>query len=153
MTVVIQLLSCVVLFVTPWTAACQISLSFTISLSLLKLMTIDLVMLSNHLILYHPLLLLPSIFPSIRVFSSESALHIRWPEYWSFNFTISSSNEQSGLISFRIDWFDLLPVESMKFSILETHYYYPPHCICARNCAHLNSIIYAFLGVSYLLGN
>ena len=93
MTVVIQLLSCVVLFVTPWTAACQISLSFTISLSLLKLMTIDLVMLSNHLILYHPLLLLPSIFPSIRVFSSESALHIRWPEYWSFNFTISSSNE------------------------------------------------------------
>jgi len=109
-TIVIQLLSCVLLFVTPRTVACQISLSFTISLSLLKLMTIDLVMLSNHLILYHPLLLLPSIFPSIRVFSSESALHIRWPEYWSFNFTISSSNEYSGLISFRIDCFDLLPV-------------------------------------------
>ena len=108
--VVVQLLSCVLLFATPWTAARQISLSFTISLSLLKLMSIELVMSSNHLILYHPLLLLPSIFSSIRVFSSESALHIRWPEYWSFRFTISSSNEYSGLISFRIYWFDLLPV-------------------------------------------
>ena len=107
---VFQLLSHVQHFATPWTAARQISLSFTISLSLLKLMSIELVMSSNHLILYHPLLLLPSIFSSIRVFSSESALHIRWPEYWSFRFTISSSNEYSGLISFRIYWFDLLPV-------------------------------------------
>ena len=104
---VVQLLSCVQLFVTPWTAAHQIPLSFTVSLSLLKLMSIELVMLSNHLTLYHPLLL-PSIFPSIRVFSSESALHIRWPKYWSFSFTISSSNEYSRLISFRIDGFDLL---------------------------------------------
>ena len=104
--VVVQSLSCVQLFVTPWTAACQASLSITISQSLLKLMSIESVMPSNHLILCHPLLLLPSIFPSIRVFSSESNPHITWPEYWSFS--ISLSNEYSGLISFRIDWFDLL---------------------------------------------
>ena len=86
----------------------QVSLSFTISLSLLKLISIDLVMPSNHLILCHPLLLLPSVFPSIRVFSNELTLHIRWPKYWSFSFNISPSNEYAGLISFRIDWFDLL---------------------------------------------
>ena len=97
--------SCVCLF--AWIAARQASLSFSISLSLLKLMSFELVLPSNHLILYHPLLLLPSIFPSIRVFSKESALLIRWPKYWSFSFSISPSNEYSGLISFRIDWFPL----------------------------------------------
>ena len=95
----------------PWTAAHQASLSFTISQNLLRLMFIELVMLSNHLILCHPLLLLPSVFPSIRVFSSESAFCIGWPEYWSFSFSISPSNEYSGLISFRIDCFDLLAVQ------------------------------------------
>ena len=104
----VQLLSCVRLFVTPWPAACQASLSFTVSLSLLKLMSIESVMASNHLILCCPLLLLPSIFPSIRVFTNESALHIRWPKYWSFSFSIRTSNEYSGLISFRPDWLDLL---------------------------------------------
>ena len=108
--VVVQLLSCVWLFVTPWTAARQDSLSFTISQSLLKLMSIESVVLSNHLILCHPLILLPSVFASIRVFSNESALFIRWPKYWSFSFSISPSNECSGLISFRIDWFVLLSV-------------------------------------------
>ena len=96
-------------FSIPWTAACQGSLSFTISWSLLKLMSIESVMLSNHLILCHPLLLLPSIFPSIRVFSNELALRIRWPKYWTFS--ISPSNEYSGLMSFRIDRFDLLAVQ------------------------------------------
>ena len=93
---------------TPWTTAYQASQSFTISQSLLKLMSLESVMLSNHLILCCPLLLLPSIFPSIRIFSKESALHIRWPKNWSFSFSISPSKEYSGLISFRIDWFDLL---------------------------------------------
>ena len=102
----VQSLSCVWLFVTPWTAESQASLSFTISRSFLKLMFIESVILSNHLILCHPLLLLPSVFPSIRVFSSESALCIRWWKYWGFS--ISASSEYSGLISFRIDWFDLL---------------------------------------------
>ena len=96
------------LFATPWTAACQASLSFTISQSLLKFVSIESVMPSNHLILCHPLLLLPSIFPKIRVFSNESALHIRWPKYWSFSFSISPSSEYSGLISCRVDWFDFL---------------------------------------------
>ena len=99
------------LLLTPWTVACQPSLSLTISWSLSKFMSIVLVMPSNHLILCHPLLLLPSIFPSIRVFSNESALRIRWPKYWSFNFTIRPSNEYLGLLSFRIDWFDLLAVQ------------------------------------------
>ena len=103
--IVAQLLSCVRLFVTPRTAACQVSLSFTISLSLLKLMSIESMIPSNHLILCHPFLL-PSIFISIRVFSNESALRIRWPKYWSFSFNISPSNEFSGLISFSTDWFD-----------------------------------------------
>ena len=104
--VIVQLLSCVWLFATPWTAARQASLSFTISRSLLKLMSIELVMLFNHLILCCPLLLLPSIFPSIRVFSNELILSIRWPKYWSFSFSISPSNDSSGLISVRMDWFD-----------------------------------------------
>ena len=104
--IVVQSLSCVRLFATPWTAVCQASLSFTISWSLLKLMSIESMMPSNHLILCHPLILLPSIFPSIRVFSNESALCIRWPKYWSFSFSISPSNEYSGLISFRMDRFD-----------------------------------------------
>jgi len=98
-------------FATPWTAAHQASLSIPNSRSLLKLMSIKSVMPSNHLILCRPLLLLPSIFPSIRVFSNESVLHIRWPKHWSFSFSISSSNEYSGLISFRIDWLDLLAVQ------------------------------------------
>ena len=92
---------------TPWTAVCQASLSITNSQSLLKLISIELVMPSNHLILCRPLLLLPSLFPTIRIFSNESVLHIRWLKYWSFSFRISPSNEYSGLISFRIDWFDL----------------------------------------------
>ena len=103
----VQLLSHIWLFVTPWTAAHQASLSITNSQSLLKLRSIESVMPSNHLILCHPLLFLPSIFPSIRIFSNESVFCIRWPKYWSFSFSISPSNEYSGLISFRIDWFDL----------------------------------------------
>ena len=106
----VQSLGCVRLYVTPWTAAQQASLTNTNSPSLLKLMSIKLVMPSNHLILYHPLLLLPSIFPGIRVFSNESALRIRWPKYWSFSFSISPSKAYSGLISFRSDWFDLLAI-------------------------------------------
>ena len=102
---------------TPWTAACQASLSITSSRSLLKLMSIESVMPSNHLILCHPLLLPPSIFPSIRVFSSESFLHIRWPKDWCFSFSISPSNEYSGLISFRMDWLDLQH-HSSKVSVL-----------------------------------
>ena len=110
----VQLLSCVWLFATPWTAPCQASLSITNSQSLLKLMSIESVMPSNHLILCRPRLLPPSIFPSIRVFANESVLHIRWPKYWSFSFSISPSNEYSGLISFRIDWFDLLAVQGFS---------------------------------------
>ena len=106
---VVQLLSCVQLFATWWTAASQARLSFTVSQNLLKLVSVELATPSNHLILCHPLLL-PSIFPSIRVFSNELALRIRWPEYWSFSFSISPSNEYLGLFSFRIDWFDLLAV-------------------------------------------
>ena len=105
-----QLLSHVWPFATPWTAACQASLSITNSRSLLKLMSIESVMPFDHLILCHPLLLLPSNFPSIRVFSNESVLRIRWPKYWSFSFNISPSNEHSGLISFGMDWLDLLAV-------------------------------------------
>ena len=106
---------------TPWTTACQAFLSYTISQNLLKLMSVESVMPSNHLILCCPLLLLPSIFPSIRVFSSESVLHIRWPKYWSFIFNISPSNEYSGLISFRMDWFDLLAVQGTLKSLLQHH--------------------------------
>ena len=118
----VQLLSCVWLFATPWTAAHQASLSITNSRSLLKLMSIESVMPSNHHILCHPLLLLlPSIFPSIRDFSSESVLHIRWPKYWSFSFNISLSNEYSGLISFRMDWLDLLAIQGTLKSLLQHH--------------------------------
>ena len=106
---------------TPWTAAHQASLSIAHSWSLDKLMSIALVMPSNHLVLCCPLLLLPSIFPSIRVFSSESVLHIRWPKYWSFSFSISPSKEYSGLISFRIDWLDLLAVQGTLKSLLQHH--------------------------------
>ena len=117
----VQSLSHVQLFATPWTAARQASLSITNSLSLPKLKSIKSVMPSNHLIFCRPLLLLSSIFPSIRVFSNESALHIRWPKYWSFSFNISLSNEYSGLISFRIDWFDLLAVQGTLKSLLQHH--------------------------------
>jgi len=116
----VQSLSCVQLFATPWTAACQDSLSISNSQSLLKLMSIELVMSSNHLILYCPLLL-PSIFPSIRVFSNESVLCIRWPKYWSFSFSISPSNEYSGLISFRMDWLDFLADQGTLKSLLQHH--------------------------------
>ena len=117
----VQSLSCVRLFVTPCTAARQASLSITISQSLLKLMSIESVMPFNHPILCRPLLLLPSIFPSIRVFSNESVLHLRWPKYWSFSFNINPSNEYSGLISFRIDWLDLLAVQGTLNSLLQYH--------------------------------
>ena len=121
--IVIQLLSCDELFVTPSTAAHQAFLSITFSWSLLKLMSIELVMPSNHPVLCHSLLLLPSIFPSIRIFSNESPLHIRWPAYWSFSFSISPSNEHSGLISFRIDGFDFLAVQGN-----------PRYCLMAKRC-------------------
>ena len=111
-------------FSSPWTVAHQASLSFTISWSLLKLMSIESMMPSNHLILCCPLLLLPSIFPSIRVFSNESALHIRLPRYWSFSFSISPFSEYSGLISFRTDWFDLLVVQGTLKSLLQYHSYF-----------------------------
>ena len=117
----LQSLSHVRLFATPWTAACQASLSISNSGSLLKLMSIELVMPSNHLILCCPLLLPPSIFPSIRVFSNESVLHIRWPKNWSFSFSISSSNEYSGLISFRIGWLALLAVQGALKNLLQHH--------------------------------
>ena len=118
---VVRSFSCVRLFASPWTAAYQASLSFTISQSLLKLMTIESVMPSKHLILCHPPLLLPSIFPRIRVFSNESALHIRWPKYWSFSCSISPSNEYSGLIFFTMDWFDLLAVQGTLKNFLQHH--------------------------------
>ena len=117
----VQSLSHIQLFATPWTAARQASSSFTVSWSLLKLMSIAFVMPSNHLILCCPHLFLPSIFPSIRVFSNELVLCIRWPKYWSFSFIISPSNEYSGLISFRIDWFDLFAVQGTLKSLLQLH--------------------------------
>ena len=117
--VVVQSLSHIWLFVTAWTEACQASLSITISQSLLRLMSFKSVMPSKHLILCHPLLLLPSVFPSNRVFSNKSVLHIRWSKYWSISFSISPSNEYSGLISFRIDWFDLFAVQGPLKSLLQ----------------------------------
>ena len=117
----VQSLSRVQLFATPWTTACQASLSITNSWSLPKPISTESVMPSNHLVLCHPLLLLPSIFPSIRVFSNESALHIRWPNYWSFSFNISPTNEHPGLISFRIHWLGLLAVQGTLKSLLQ-HY-------------------------------
>ena len=117
----VQSLSCVWVFATPWTAACQAPLSITNSWTLLKPMSIESVMPSNHLILCHPLLLLPSIFHSIRVFSNESTLHIRWPKYWSFSFNISPSNEHPELISFMMDRLDLLRVQVTLKSLLQHH--------------------------------
>ena len=117
----VQSLRHFLLFATPWTAARQASLSIINSWSLLKLMSIESVMPSNHLILCHPLLLLPLIFPKLPVFSSESVLRIRWPNYWSFSFSISASNEYSGLISFRMDWLDLLAVQGTLKSLLQHH--------------------------------
>ena len=119
--ILVQSLSCVQCFMTPWTMACQAPLSSVNSLSLLKFRSIESVMLSNHLILCCHLLLFPSVFPSIKVFSSESTLCIRWPKSWSFSFTISPSNEYSGLISFRIDCFDLLAVHGTLKSLLQYH--------------------------------
>ena len=117
----VQSLSRVQLFVTPWTTAHQASLSITNSQSLLKLTSIKSVIPSNHLVLCRPLLLPPSIFPSIRVFSSESLFHVRWPKYWSFSFSISPSNEYSGLVFFKIDWLDLLAVQGTLESLLQHH--------------------------------
>ena len=119
--VVAQSLNHVWLFVTPWTAALQASRSITISWSFPKLMSLESEIPSDHLILCHPLLLLPSIFPSLRVFSTESVLCIRWPKYWSFSFSVSPSNEYSELIFFRIDWFDLLAVQGTLKSLLQHH--------------------------------
>ena len=117
----VQSLSCVQLFATPWAAARQASLSITNSRSLPKVMSIESVMPSNHLILCRPLLFLPPILPSIRVFSNESTLCMRWPKYWSFNFNISPSNEHPGLISFRMDWLELLTVQGTLKSLLQHH--------------------------------
>ena len=117
----VQSLSCIRLFATPWTVARQAFLSITNSQSLLKLISIELVTASNHLILCHPLLLPPSLSPSFRVFSNESVLHIRWPKYWSFSFSISPSNEHSRLISSRMDWLDLLAVQGTLKSLLQYH--------------------------------
>ena len=117
----VQPLSPIRLFATPWTAACQAFLSITNSQSLLKLMSIEWMMPSNHLVLCCPLLLLPLIFPRIRVFSKESSLHFRWPKYWSFSFSISPSNEYARLISFKSDWFDLLAVQETLKSLLQHH--------------------------------
>ena len=135
--VVVQSLSRIRLFATPWTAAHQTSLSFTISQSLLKLMSNQLLMPFNHFILCHPLLLLPSIFPSIRVFSNESALCVRWPKYWGFSFSISPSNEYSGLISFRIDWLDLFAVQRTLKSLLQHH----SSKASIQQCSHSNFCI------------
>ena len=117
----VQLLNHVRLFAMPWTAVRQASLSITNSRSLLKLMSIETVMPSSHLILCRPLLLLPSILPSIRIFSNESTLHMRWPKYWSFSFSIIPSKEHAGLISFRMDWLDLLAVQGTLKSLLQHH--------------------------------
>ena len=141
--VVVQSLNRSRLFLTPWTEACQASLSFTISQSLLKPISIELVMSSNQLIFCHPLLLLPSVFPSISLFHWVCSLH-QWPKYWSFSFSISPSNEYSGLISFRIDWFNLLAIQGTLKSLLKHHsskasflqcsaFFYHAALICLRN--------------------
>ena len=121
MLLAVQLLNCAQLFATPWTAVHQTSLPFTISQSSLKLMSIELVIPSNHLILCCPLLLLPSIFPSTKVFSNKSVLHIRRPKYWSLGYSISPSSEYSGLVSFMMDWFDLLAVQGILKHLLQHH--------------------------------
>ena len=137
----VQSLSHVRLFVNPWTAARQASLSITNSRSPPKPMTIESVMPSNRLILCRPLLLLPSIFPSIRVFSNESFLHIRWPKYWSFSFSISPSNDCSGLISFRMDWLDLLAVQGTLKSLLQHHSSKVPILRCSASCGEWGQIL------------
>ena len=143
---VVQLLSHIQLFVTPWTAQCQAPMSSTVSQSLLTLMPIESVMPSNHLILCHPLLLLPfSLSHSIRVFSSESILCIRWPKYWSFSFSISPSNEYSGLISFRVDWFDLLAVQGTLKSLLPNHSFKSVMCLLNYLKINDNSCIHLFI--------
>ena len=139
----VQSLSRVRLFATPWTAAHQASLSITNSQSLPKLMSIELVMPSNHLILCHPLLLLPSIFPSIRVFSNELVLRIRWPKYWSFSFSISSPNEYPGLISFRMDWLDLLAVQGTLNSLLQ-------HCSSKESIVRRSAFFIVQLSYPYM---
>ena len=136
----VQLLSHVRLFVTPWTAAHQAFLSITNSQSLLKFMSIESVMPSNHLILCQPLLLPPSIFPSIRVFSNESILLIKWPQYWIFSFSISPSNELSGLISFRMDWLDLLTVQGTLKSLLQHYSSKAPILQCSAFFIYLKGI-------------
>ena len=141
--VVVQLLSLARLFATPWTAACQASLSITNSQSLLNLTSITLIMPSNHLILCRPLLLLPSIFPRIRVFSNESVLHIRWPKNWSFSFSINPSNEYSGLISFRMDWFDLLESKGLSRVFSNTtaqkHQFFSPR-LSSQSSSHIHTL-------------
>ena len=139
----VQSLSRVWLFAIPWTAACQASLSITHSWSLLKLMSIESVMPSNHLILCHPLLLPPSIFPRIRVFSNESVLCIRWPKYWSFSFSIRPSNEYSGLISFRMDWLDLLAVQGTLKSLFQ-------HCSSKASILHHSAFFIVQLSHPYM---
>ena len=133
----VQSLSCVRLFVTPWTAACQASLSFTISQSLFKFMSIESVMPCNHLMFCHPLLLLPSIFPSIRVFAKL----LEWPKYWHFNFNISPSNEYSGWISFRIDCFDLLAAQGTLKSLLQHHSSKASILLCSAFLGCINIIL------------
>ena len=135
----VQSLSHIGLFVTPWTAECQVSRSIT------KLMSIELVMPSNHLILRHFILLLPSIFPSNRVFSNESALRIRWPKYWSFSFSISPSNEHPGLISFRMDWLDLLAVQGTLKSLLCWTTVQKHQSFCTQLTSQSNSHIHTWL--------
>ena len=132
--IVVQSFSRVRLFVTPWTATHQASLSITNSWSLFKLISIESVMQSNCLILCHPLLILPSIFPSIRIFSNEAVLCIRWPNYYSFSFSISPSNEYSGLISFRIHWFNLLAVQGTLKSLLQHH----SSKVSILRCSHIH---------------
>ena len=141
--VVVQLLSHVQLFVTPWTAAHQAPISFSIFWSLLKFMCVELVMPPNYPTLCHPLLLPPSIFPSIRVFSNESALRIRWPKYWNFSFSISPSNEYSGVISFRIDWLDLLAVQGTLKSLLQPTIWKQKHMFQVKKyIVHWEDFIY-----------
>ena len=139
--IVVQSLSHVRLFAIPWTAARQASLSITNSWSLFKLMSIKSVMLSNHLILCHPLILPPSIFPSIRVFSGESVLCVRWPKYWSFSFSISPSSGYSRLISFRMDWLDLLAVQGTLKSLLQYH---------GSKASILQHSAFLYLAINYL---
>ena len=145
------MLSRVCLFMTQRTAARQASASFTVSRNLLKLKSIELVMPSKHLILCHPLLLPPSVFPSIRVFSNESVLRIRWPKYWSFSFSISPSNEHSGLISFRMDWLDLLAVQGTLKSLLQHHSSKPYLSLLFSIALHSVGFIFSFFPCLSLL--